>query len=53
MTTENRALLERAVTASRRRVDAVMEAVRASADASPEELESFGIPADADAARAR
>jgi len=53
MTTENRALLERAVSASRRRVDAVMEAVRASADASPEELESFGIPADADAARAR
>jgi hypothetical protein len=53
MTTENRALLERAVSASRRRIDAVMDAVRASADASPEELESLGIPADAVAARSR
>jgi len=53
MTTENRALLERAVSASRRRVDAVMEAVRASTDASPEQLEGLGIPADADAARSR
>jgi hypothetical protein len=32
MSTENRALLSRAVAASRRRVDAVMDAVRASAD---------------------
>ncbi len=53
MTTENRALLQKAVSASRRRVDAVMEAVRASADASPEQLEGFGIPADADAARSK
>jgi hypothetical protein len=53
MTTENRALLERALFASRRRVDAVMDAVRASADASPEALDSFGIPADADADAAR
>ena len=51
MTKENRALLERAVNASRRRVDLVMDAVRASADASPEDLESLGIPADAIAAR--
>jgi hypothetical protein len=53
MTKENRALLERAVKASRRRVDAVMEAVRASAAASPEELDGFGIPADNGAARDR
>ena len=53
MTTENRALLERAVSASRRRVDAVMDAVRASADASPEQLEGLGFPADAEAARSR
>jgi len=53
MSKENRALLERAVKASRRRVDAVMEAVRASADAAPDDLDSFGIPADADAARNR
>ena len=53
MTTENRALLEKAVFASRRRVNAVMDAVRASADASPELLEGLGIPADADAARSR
>jgi len=53
MTTENRALLERAVSASRRRVDAVMDAVRASADASPEQLEGLGLPADAEAARSR
>jgi hypothetical protein len=53
MTTENRALLEKAVTASRRRIDAVMDAVRASADADPEQLENFGIPADSDAARSR
>ena len=53
MTTENRALLERAVSASRRRIDAVMEAVRASADATPDQLEGLGIPADAEAARSR
>ena len=53
MTTENRALLERAVSASRRRVDAVMDAVRASADATPEQLEGLGIPADSTAARSR
>ncbi len=53
MTTENRALLERAVKASHRRVNLVMEAVRASADASPEELEGLGIPADAIAARSK
>jgi hypothetical protein len=53
MTTENRALLERAVNASRRRIDSVMDAVRASADASPDDLDSFGIPADAIAARTR
>jgi hypothetical protein len=53
MTTENRALLERAISASRRRVDAVMDAVRASADASAEQLEGLGIPADAEAARSR
>jgi len=53
MSKENRALLERAVNASRRRVDAVMEAVRASADAAPDDLEAFGIPADSDAVRNR
>lgn len=53
MTTENRVLLEKAVSASRRRVDAVMEAVRSSADATPEQLENFGIPADAAAAQTR
>jgi hypothetical protein len=53
MTTENRALLQKAVSASRRRVDSVMDAVRASADAAPEQLEGLGIPADADAARSR
>lgn len=53
MSKENRALLERAVNASRRRVDAVMDAVRASADASPEALSGLGIPADSDAARDR
>lgn len=53
MTKENRALLERAVKASRRRVDAVMDAVRSSADASPEDLMGLGIPADADALRNR
>jgi hypothetical protein len=53
MSTENRQLLERALGASRRRVDAVMDAVRASADATPDELEGLGIPADADAARNR
>ena len=53
MTKENRSLLERAVKASRRRVDAVMDAVRASADASPEELSGLGIPADSIADRNR
>lgn len=53
MTKENRALLERAVNASRRRVDSVMNAVRASADASPEDLAGFGIPADGVADRNR
>jgi hypothetical protein len=36
MSTENRQLLERAVAATRRRVDSVMEAVRAAADALPD-----------------
>jgi hypothetical protein len=37
MSSENRDLLERAVAATRRRVDSVMEAVRAAADALPED----------------
>lgn len=43
MSEENRQLLERALAATKRRVDSVMDAVRASADAAPDD--EFPFPA--------
>jgi hypothetical protein len=42
MSAENRELLERAVAATRRRVDGIMDAVRAAADLLPDE--DFTLP---------